>query len=436
MNQTSTYKSSITTIITFIGVSVGLGNVWRFPYMMGSYGGSAFLFVYLMFTLLFAIPALMAEIALGRTTGGGIISAFVKSAGQPLGRVIGYILLITITISGSYYLVVVSNVIFTTGYFLLHGFSGQQITQYSSYLSNGWLQYLVTLLTLFLSLVVIHRGMRRGIEMVSNIIVPMFVLSVLYLIGFTVTIPGALEELHKFLQPNWSALHSKEIFAALGQAFYSVGLGGTFMVAYGRFVKPGSSIPKLALFTSLGDMGASLMVSFFLVPVILISGLDMATGPRLIFNTLPRLFSLIPAGWFTGAIFLLALSLIAFLSLVAAYQVAVSSFDRDVNDSHTTLKVVILIGVVQALLSLPSNLYPSLIGTLDLWFGSGMQILGSILAILALSWGMGKQKLMFELFNSRTLGIRRELAAWWIRYAVPLTLIAVLAGYIYESLAG
>ena len=135
------YTSRIAAVLTLVGVAVGLGNVWRFPYMMGKYGGSAFFVVYLVFMLLFAVPALMAEIALGRAGGGGIVKAFQNAVGRRAGKVIGVFLMTTLLIAASYYAVVVGNVIFAAGFSILSGFSAESIPSFKSGLSNGWIQY-------------------------------------------------------------------------------------------------------------------------------------------------------------------------------------------------------------------------------------------------------------------------------------------------------
>jgi len=429
----SQYTSGLTTILTMVGVAVGLGNVWRFPYMMGSYGGSAFLAVYLIFTILFAFPALMAEMTLGRMSRKGTLDAFRLIFGKNYGSIVGYLLLAVVTIAGSYYAVVVSNVVFTAGYSLIHGFDHDGSALFQSLLTNYLLQYTLTLSLIISCLYVIDKGLVKGIEWLSKIIMPFFALALIYMIYHALSLPNAMEKCIAFLAPDFDALHSTEIFAALGQAFFSVGLGGTFVVVYSGFMRETESIPKMALFTGLGDVGASLLVSLFLVPSILVFGLDMASGPSLIFNTFPQLFASMPGGRFVGTLFLFALSLVAFLSLVAAYQVPFVSIKNE-RPKLASKRLLILIGTIQAILALPSSISPDLIGTLDLIFGSGMQVFGSVLCILGLTWTMKKAHVTNGMFSSAT-GDRTKRAAFvWIKWVIPLALLAVLVGYIYESI--
>ena len=416
-----------------VGVSIGLGNVWRFPYMMGKYGGSAFLFVYLIFTLLFAIPAVMAEWALGRETRKGPIGAFSAVMGPFFGHLIGYILLFTVLVADSYYLVVIANVIYTTYFSVVHGFKAGNIHLFEEQLSNGLLQYEIAVGTLFASLYIIYRGLNNGIESLSKLFVPFFSIVIVYLVISAFSLDGAVEHFVAFLRPDFSAMKAEHIFAALGQAFFSLGLGGTFLLIYGSYLQEDQNIPKSAILTGLGDAGAALFASLFIIPSILVFGLDMTAGPNLIFSTLPKLFSQMPAGQFLGSIFLLALAMIAFLSNIAALEVLAGGINDGRKTEWSRTKIIIIIGTLESLLMLPSSFYAKLIGILDLVFGSGMQVLGSTLAVLTVAWGLDKQKTMFQIFGT-TGGRWQNIYFFWIRWVVPGALLFILVNYIYSSI--
>ncbi len=413
-----------------LGIAIGLGNVWRFPYMMGRYGGSAFLAVYLIFTILFAFPALMAEMTLGRMSGKGTLDSLRLAFGKSFGSFFGYLLLLVITISGSYYAVVVSNVLFTALFSIFYGFSSASTLHYHTSLSNGWLQYGITLFLIVACLYIIHRGLIDGIERISKIVMPLFFLALVYMIVHALSMPDALAKCVAFLQPDLTVLKSSEIFAALGQAFFSVGLGGTFVVVYAGFLKQDESIPKIAFYTGLGDAGASLLISLFLVPSILVFGLDMASGPGLIFDTFPRLFEAMPGGRFVGSLFLLSIFIVAFLSLVAAYQVPFTCIQNERIDLNPK-KILITIGILQAVLALPSSLFPNMIGTLDLIFGSGMQVLGSAFCILGLTWGIRRGEVLQHMFGAGGQTLQKVMF-FWIKWIIPMALLAVLALYLRD----
>ncbi|RMF59087.1 MAG: sodium-dependent transporter [Calditrichaeota bacterium] len=432
MSTRQTFSSKFSTILTMLGVSVGLGNVWRFPYMMGKYGGSAFLFVYLGFTVLFAIPAVMAEWALGRETRKGPIGAFSAALGPGLGRIVGYMLLFTVLVANSYYLVVIGNVLYTTAFSIFRGFTQNSIPVFEEGLGRGLLQYEIAVGTLVVSLYVIYRGLNKGIEWVSKLFVPFFAAAMVYLVVSAFSLEGAGREFLAFLKPDFAALKPSHVFAALGQAFFSLGLGGTFLLIYGSYLKEDQEIPRAAIMTGLGDAGAALNASLFIIPSILVFGLDLTSGPKLIFYTLPRLFSVMPAGQLLGSLFLVALSMVAFLSDVAALEVLVGGLNDGFTAKWTRTRIIVVVGLLEALLMLPSALHPNLIGVLDLVFGSGMQIFGSTLAVIGLTWGLGKMTAVRQIFD-RPAGRWHEVFYFWLRWVIPGTLLLILGSYIYSS---
>ncbi len=420
-------------IFTLVGVAIGLGNVWRFPYMMGKYGGSAFLLVYLLFTILFALPALMGEITFGRVTQGGLLTAFRSALGARLGRVVGYLLLVTILVASSYYAVVIANVVYSSFFSLARGFSLENFDVYLLGLENGLLQYGLTAFLLVACLMVLQLGLNKGIEWVSKIFVPFFLVVILFLIYYTFSLEGARSHVVAFLRPDFKALEPVHVFAALGQAFYSLSLGGTFMVIYGGYLDKKTSIARTAAWTAGGDVGAALLTSLFIVPAILVFKLDMTAGPTLIFQTLPHLFSEIAGGRLIGSVFLFALSLVAFLSLVAALAVAQACFRELFGKRFKDGQLLLALGILELLLVIPSASNPDFIGFLDLIFGSGMQVLGSGITLLALTWGLGKAVTLVHIKFGHVKG--EIIFFYWLRWVIPLVLAMVLIGYIYSSVS-
>ena len=430
MSDNNQYSSRLGAILTMVGVAVGLGNVWRFPYMMGAYGGSAFLVIYLIFTILLAFPALLTEMTLGKNSKSGTLTAYTSLYGNKYGKALGYLLIAVVTIAGSYYAVVVANVFFSVGFSIFSGFSEKTNTEHQSLLNNGLLQYGFTVLLIVTALYVSYKGLKKGIERISKFIIPFFLVSILYIIARSWMLPRALDSIKEFLSPDFRAVGSTEIFAALGQAFFSIGLGGTFVVVYSSYIKKDKDIPRIAILTCLGDLGSSLLVSLFLVPSMLALGMQMDAGPSLIFNTLPELFSVLPGGRLVGTLFLVSLSLVAFLSLIAAFQVPISSLT---GLKMSPKRFIIGFGILQIILAFPSAMYPEIIGILDLVFGSGMQVFGSMLAVIGMWWGVKNglyQKILFKNSSSRF----SSLSMFWLKWIVPGTLIAVLIGYIYQNL--
>jgi len=413
-----------------VGVAVGLGNVWRFPYMMGSHGGSAFLFVYLAFVVLFGVPAVMGEWALGRETRRGTLGALGAALGRP-GRTIGALLLAALLVANSYYLVVIANIVYTTAFSVGVGFAGSSGDAYTRGLASGPLQAAIAATVLAAALFVIHLGLRGGIERASKLLVPFFGAAFLYLIVRALMLPGATRALGEFLSPDFSAMDGTAVFAAMGQAFFSLSLGGTFLLAYGSFLRDGERIPGAAAATALGDAGAALLAALFLVPATLVLGIELSAGPTLIFRTLPELFAVLPSGRVLGTIFLLALTAMAFLSTLAALQVLYSAMVESLGIRPG--RALVVLGAVETALLLPSAFHPSIIGPLDLLCGSGMQVLGSGVALVALGWGLGRAVTRRQVFR-RTEGLLPRAYTLSIRFVVPAALATTLALYVLESI--
>lgn len=433
MAARETFTSQFSIILTMVGFAVGLGNVWRFPYMMGEYGGSAFLIVYLVLTLLLAIPAMTAEWTLGRETKKGPIGALASVWGPKWGRRIGTLIVLTIVISTSYYIVVIGNVAFTAYFSILNGFTDSTFATFDQQFSNGWLQYGFSVGVLSLIMIVLYRGLNKGIEAVSRLFVPFFALVILYLAVNAFFLPGAAAKFAEFLKPDFSVLEAEHIFAALGQAFFSLGLAGTIMVIYGSYMGDDQKIPRIAAFTALGDVGASLLASLFIVPTILVFQLDLSQGPTLVFATLPKLFSVMPGGRILGSCFLLALTLIAFLSALGAIEAIVGSISEELRIRSGRTRVIIAVLFVEAAIMLPSSLDPGVVGTLDLIFGSGMQMLGSAIAVITVTWGLGQVRTNLQIFGVTSHGWQTSYFIW-LKWVVPGVMMVVLGSYVASNI--
>lgn len=420
------FTSNIAATLTIAGAAIGLGNVWRFPYMMGTHGGGAFLLVYLTFTLLIAVPALMAEWSLGRSARGGTITAFAGSFGR-WGRPLAYVLIAGIAISGSYYLVIVGNIAYAAYFSIAHGFSGSNSSGFDQGLVNGLLQYSFALLCLLGVLTVAWCGVREGIERVSKAIVPLFFLVMLYLIVHTLRLDGAIGLMIDYLRPDFGKINSVSLMAALGQAVFSVGLGGTVMLIYGSYLPKDTNLLRAASGAVAADTSAALLASLFIFPTLLIYGINPEAGPTLLFETLPSLFGEMSGGRVLGSFFLVALFLIAFLSGLAALEVIIGSVADDIQRwGLTRERCIILFGVIEVILIALPALKPETISLLDMIFGTGMLATGCALSVIALTWFSHRTSVIEQLGLSPTLS---GILFVWLRYAVPLVFIVLLFNY-------
>lgn len=428
------FGSSLSTVLTLAGVAIGLGNVWRFPYMMGSYGGSAFLMLFLVLMLIIAVPAMMAELSLARHFQGATIKVLRLSYGG-FGRALAYVLVAGVGIAASYYLFVVANVFYSAGFSLFVGFSDAAIPDYTTGLANPKLQYVLGLCILWSCLLVISMGLKSGVERISKVFVPFFFLVCVYLVYFTLSQPGAIDASLEFLQPDFSRIGFTEVFAALGQCFFSAGLGAAYIMVYGKFLRANESIGKIAGLTAMSDLGASLLASLFIVPSVLLFSLPLDSGPLLLFDTLPRLFALMGGARITASLFLVALSLIAFLSVIASFNVVTLSLEEEpLGQRWGRNKLLLAIGALETLMLIAPTWNPEIIAPLDFVFGSGSPVLGSLFAVLAIAWRVGRKDAFKQMFLTAEPGSASRLLFGWVQWGIPAALAVILIGTIYTAI--
>ncbi len=426
------FSSRWGTTFALLGVAIGLGNVWRFPYMMGLFGGGAFLFIYLAVVAMFGVPALMAELALGRATRKGPLTAF-AAAGIPGGKLVGGLLFFGVGMAMSYYLVVVGWVFayFVLALLNLVGISSNFSSATFAWLQENWLlQVLSAAVVAAASAVVVGRGVKRGIERASSVFVPVFGVLMIVLAVRSVTLPGAWEGVKSLFTPEWENLTRRAVLSATGQAFFSLGLGGTFFVIYGSYLSDEESLARRAIGTAAGDVAASLLAAFAVMPAVFATGLSPTSGPSLLFEVLPAACLAMPGGLVFAVLFFAGLGCVAFLSGVAAVEVLVGSVTERTPLSRRKVSWVVCSALV--VVGLPATRSIDYLFMSDLVWGSTMQPLGSVLAVAALSWGLGRRRATAQLAaaNGEVPG---WVATWylWLRYVVPIgVLAALLSGWI------
>jgi NSS family neurotransmitter:Na+ symporter len=414
--------------MTMIGVAVGLGNVWRFPYMAGKFGGAAFVAFYLLAVLLIGLPALMAEWALGRHTRRGPVGAY-AAAGLPLGRAAGWFFFAVVAAATAYYTNVIGWVLaFALGE-LARGLGWEASAAAVLPPESGvdgrslLLQVACTAAILLACAGVLLAGLRRGIEVASKVLMPALYAILLLLIVRALTLPGAFAGLDWYiLKFDPAAVTPRVMVAALGQAVFSLSLGGTFMVVYGSYLAPGERLGGNAAWTAAGDTLAGLLAGLAIFPAVFALGLAPGSGPGLLFDTLPRVFAALPAGWLFGLLFFLGLGGAAYLSDVAALEVLVAGLTDNTRLGRTA--AVWTAAALVFILALVPMTNLRVFTTWDLTFGSGMQTLGALLAALTVGWCLPR------LVARQAMAAAAEPAApaWlhaWIRWCIPAAILTV-----------
>jgi NSS family neurotransmitter:Na+ symporter len=423
-----TFASRFGAIITMIGVALGLGNVWRFPYMVGRYGGAAFVLFYILVVLVIGVPGLMAEWALGRHTRRGTVGAFAR-AGLPAGKVVGWFFFVVVIAATAYYTNVIGWVLYyaigevvrATGATLDVSAVLPPDTGFSA--RSLGLQMACTAAVTLSCAMVLLRGLRSGIERASRIVIPTLCLILLVLIARSLTLPNAAAGVEWYiLKFQMSDLTPRVMMAAIGHTVFSLSLGGTFMVVYGSYLRDDDSLTSNAWWTTFGDTFSGLLAGLAIFPAVFALGLEPNSGPGLIFATLPKVFAAIPLGWLFGLMFFVGLLGAGYLSGLAAFEVLVAGLTDNTGWSRRT--VVWLVAGVVFVVSIPPMINNRIFVPWDLTFGSGMQTLGALVAVITVGWSMNRA----EAIKALSAGGSRPVPMWlyhWIRWVIPGALLAV-----------
>ena len=438
MTQRETFTSRLGTLATMVGVAVGLGNVWRFPYMVGRYGGAAFVLLYVAIALLVGVPALMAEWSLGRHTRRGTLGAY-DAVGLPGGRAVGWILFAVVLAAVAYY----NNAI---GWVIYHAVAeaaaplGRPLpaavilppeTGFAP--ASFGLQIVFTALVLAIEGAVLVRGLRRGIERASRVLMPILFGSLLLLIARSLTLPGAGEGVRWLFAFHPQDVSAAVALAALGQVVFSLALGGTFMVTYGSYLEERSHVRADAAVTVAGDTAAGLLAGLAIFPAVFALGLEPGSGPTLLFTTVPELFARIPAGWAFGVLFYVGLAGAALLSGIAAFEVLVVGLADVAGWSRR--RAVWTTSAAAFVLALPPMLNLRVFVPWDLTFGSGAQTFGALLAVVTVGWVMSRADLLRQLGGDAPGRLDRFLVAW-LRWVIPSALLATTAWWLLSEVFG
>ena len=434
-----TFTSRFGTLMTMIGVAVGLGNVWRFPYMVGKFGGAAFVVLYTVISLAIGVPGLMAEWALGRHTRRGPVGAF-AAGGLPFGRAVGWFFFFVVCAATAYYTAVVGWVL----YFGLAGLAkavfpvinpAAILPPDDGFNSTSFILQMMSTAAVILSCAaVLQKGLRSGIEKASMAIMPALLVVLLVLVARALTLPGAMAGVDWYiLKFSIADIDAKVVVAAIGQAVFSLSMGGTFMVVYGSYLKPDEPLGANAVWTAIGDTGSGLLAGLAIIPAIIALGMEPSSGPALIFSTLPDVFATIPMGWFFGFLFFAGLFGAGYLSDVAAFEVLVAGVTD--NTAISRKRAVWIMAGVVFLLSIPPSINNAIFIPWDLTFGSGMQTLGALMAVITLGWCVNRSAALKALAGEGGAPVPAWLF-YWIRFGIPAAILSVGVWWLLTSVFG
>ena len=432
----ASFGGKLSAILVAAGSAIGLGSIWRFPYMAGEHGGAAFMLVYLLCVFVVGIPVMLGEFAVGRQTKMNAVGGYRSLAKN--WRWLGYCGVIgAMFISGYYYIVAG----WSLEYFVssltgsLYSSTDSFTTQFATFQAS-WREILYTFLFILLTPLIIIRGVEKGIEKASKVMMPaLFVILVIMAVRVAF-MPGAEGGYEFFLRPNFAeAFSAKTIFTAIGQAFFSLSVGMGCMVTYASYFKEDNNLTSTSLSVALLTLLVAVLAGLVIFPAVFSAGLEPSEGASLIFVTLPEIFKDMPMAGVWSAVFFILLIMASLTSTISFHEVLTAYFLEEYNLSRkAATRITSGLSLALCLLSL---LWVFDIKVLDIQDTSFFDIfdyttanvlmpIGGLFTCLFVAWKMKPSFLRDQMTNKGALRGRLFPLLWFtLRYVTPLLIIYI-----------
>ena len=447
MNENrSNFTSKIGFILAAAGSAVGLGNIWRFPYLVAKYGGGTFLLCYIILAITFGFTLMVAEIALGRKTGLSAIGAF-KKLDKRFGF-LGVLAAVVPIIILPYYSVIGGWVIKYFATFVTGGTKAAAGDDYFTTFIGGVRSPILwfALFVVFTAVVVIL-GVEKGIETVSKFLMPVLVVLTIGISIYVLTMDGAIEGLKYYIMPHMSDFSVKTLLAAMGQLFYSMSLAMGIMITYGSYMKKSTSLEGSVRQIEIFDTGIAFFAGLMIVPAVFIfSGGDqsaLSAGPGLMFITLPKVFASMPMGGFVGTVFFILVFFAAGTSAISLMETIVSILMDRFKWKRKFTCIIVVIYVL--LMGIPSSLgfgvwdfiQPIGMSILDFWDFMSNSVLMPIVALFTCIF-VGffiKPKTIIEEASAEGAAFKsKKLFTIMIKWIAPILLVLILISSVMNAL--
>jgi NSS family neurotransmitter:Na+ symporter len=439
--QREGFNSRMGALLAIAGSAIGLGNLWKFPYMVGENGGSIFILFYLIFVALICLPVMLSELVIGRNTQRNIFGAFKKLVPGTAWRFIGTISITAAFVILSFYSVVAGwtlEYIFQSAQNAFKGQTVEQIGQFFTDFSTSTFRPLLWhFVFMALTAYIVLFGVQRGIERCSKLLMPLLFLLIILLMIRSLTLPGAVEGIQFLFRPDWSKFSTQMLVGALGQAFFSLSLGMGVMVTYASYISKKEPLVKTAVEGSMADTVFAVIAAVAIVPAIFAFGLAPTQGPGLAFVALPSVFQEMPGGIVFAVIFFIIFLLAALTSSISILEVQVAYWVEEfhVKRRTATALTAIATAVVGVFCSLSFGvmsdfkiLGKTFFELMDFLATNVLLPVGSLLFVIFAGWHMSKAVMHREL----SMGTRRSMRLFSlilffvIRYVAPIAIVLVL----------
>ncbi len=440
--QRDGFGSRFGVLVAVAGSAVGLGNLWRFPYMVGNNGGAAFIILYLFFVILLCLPIMFSEFVIGRRTQSNAFGAIKKIAPKSAWLSIGVISVVASICIMAFYSVVGGWTLeyifksFTPGFLTSDGASLAR--QFDGFSQSSFMPVFTHLLFLSISALIVAAGVKNGIEKYSKILMPVLFLLVLLLAVRSLTLEGSAEGVRFLLHPDFSKITGQTMLAALGQAFFSLSLGMGCIITYGSYINKKENLFKISFMSAAADTGFAILAGLAVMPAVFAFGISPGQGPSLVFITLPQIFAQMPLGGIVSVAFFFILLIAAITSAISLLEVVVAYFTEELKMSRKVAVIVtfIIIGFFGTFSSLSQGVLKesTVFGKtfFDLFDYTSSNILlpvGGLLVVLFVGWRMKKADVLDELTSGGTVALRKSLFSGImlvIKFLAPIAISIVL----------
>jgi len=428
--------------VAMAGSAVGLGNLWRFPYLVGENGGAAFIIIYILMSFLICLPIFICEFVVGRRSQENAYSSFRDLSGGSWWKYVGMMTVIVPLIVTSYYSVVggwsIEYLFKSLAFSFTLGESQAAIsTMFGDFVSSPWLPLATHTLFLLITAVIVAAGIKGGIEKFSKVMMPMLFVIVLGIALYSMMLPGAKAGLDYLFNPDFSKIDAKACAAALGQAFFSLSIGFGTIMTYASYVSKKENVMFQSMATAASDLAFALIAGMAIMPAVFAFGLNPQSGPGLVFETLPYVFSQMPAGGVVAILFFVALLVAAVTSSISMFEVGVAYLVEEKKLPRVGACAIIfafcwVLGAFCSLSFGPLSEFRlfgrNIFDFFDNLSSNVLMTLGSLLTVLFVGWRLKKTDIYDEFTNGGTISMNAKIfgVLWFlIRYICPLAVISI-----------
>lgn len=427
------FSSKVGLILATAGSAVGLGNIWKFPYIAGENGGGAFLLIYLLCVVLFGLPLLMTELYIGKRSGKSAYGAFRALRENNRWQWLSWLCMLTAILVMGFYFVVTGwcfhYLIAAVGHVFRDANAVTLTEHFQSITSNLPAMFGYTILAVVLTAVVLWFDVNKGIERLSKILMPLLLIMLFIMAGRVLMLDGSNAGMSFFFQADFSKITPQVILAAMGQCFFSLSIGLGALITYGAYMPKSQSISATSIQVVFLDTAVAVLAGVIIFPAVFAFGVDPAEGPQLVFVVLPEIFEQMSFSWLSSILFFSLLCIAAVTSTISLMEVAVAfvcdASSRSKRPLNRHQSVLLVVGIVILMAGL-CILWPYVFGWFDTISSCWLMPLNAFAMSLFVGWFLPKEDIMREFGKQR--GWKHQFAFVYvqiIRYLIPLAILAI-----------